>query len=218
VADRGWVSVEELAELVGEELFRRTCERAWATADATGRGPSEGWPADEADLPHILADFLIGDAALGLALYRVMPCYAVLMYVGHEPHDDAFWREMVRILDDPDDRLAAPATYWLWRGPFEDTEHAGRLWERLTEGAGDRRLRRLLSCSGPVPWSAKGALLKRLSGLSDWQLPVFGALESAAYDIFGSVDSGAAKEVLRRLDLPAGRTEDLRLRLAELDG
>lgn len=39
-------------------------------------------PADPADVPHGLSGMIDGDPALGFALYRLMPRYAVLMYVG----------------------------------------------------------------------------------------------------------------------------------------
>jgi hypothetical protein len=205
------VTIEELEAEVGPDLFRRTCERAWATALTTGRGREDPWPADEADVPHTIADHFDGDAAFGFQVYRTMPCYGVLMYVGFEPHDDAFWSQITALLDDPDDRLAAPVQYWLWCGPFEQAKVSGPLFTRLVSNASDLRVRRLLDVSGPVPWSAKGALLKRLIGRPSWQQSVLRALEGAAYDVYGQIDRQDALSLLHKL--PADRTADLQAHL-----
>jgi hypothetical protein len=142
------VTIDELAAHVGAELFERTCATAWATALTTGRGlhPTP-WPDDEADVPHELSDLIDGDAALGFRLYRAMPCYAVLMYVGFEPQDDAFWAEVRSLLDDPDDRLAAPMQYWLWCGPLESDAEAGDCWREITKNPTALRRRRLREIS-----------------------------------------------------------------------
>ncbi len=207
------MTVDELAEIVGTDLFHRTCTTAWATAAQEGRGNKPSWPADEADVPHELSALIDGDAALGFALYREMPCYAVLMYVGFEPKDEAFWAEVRSLLDDPDDRLATPMAYWLWCGPLEGAEVASA-WREVTEAAPDRRLRRALDISGPVPWELKAPLLERLSKHSEWHEAVAGALEGAVFDYFGSVDRPAARTILVRLALPAERTDTLREKLA----
>lgn len=153
---------------------------------------------------------LDGDPALGFALYRAMPCYAVLMYVGFEPHDVAFWTAVRSLLDDPDDRLAAPMAYWLWCGPFEGPE-VRDAWRQVVEGAPRLRLRRVLSVSGPVPWELKAPLLERLCEQSEWRGPVLDALEGAAFDVLGSVEVGAALALLERL--PGARAAALVERL-----
>jgi hypothetical protein len=66
------------------------------------------------DVPHGLSDAVEGD--LGFALFRAMPCYANLMYVGHWGIGPGFWAELRALLDDTDSRLADPALYWLWCG------------------------------------------------------------------------------------------------------
>jgi hypothetical protein len=43
-------------------------------------------PAPDSDVttvPHELSEHVEGDLGLAIALYRVMPCYGNLMYVGH---------------------------------------------------------------------------------------------------------------------------------------
>ncbi|MEV8375417.1 hypothetical protein AB0P21_21965 [Kribbella sp. NPDC056861] len=181
------MTIEELTAHVDAELFRRTCETAWATASTSGRGRGDDWPADQADVPHELSDLFAGDAALGFELYRAMPCFAVLMYVGFEPHDEAFWTEVRSLLDDPDDRLARPMAYWLWCGPLESAAEVEDCWRKLVTDAPDQRLRRLLDISGPVPWRLKGELLERLAQQSEWNDAVRAALDAAASEVFGQV-------------------------------
>lgn len=207
------MTVDELAAEVGVELFERACVTAWATASAAGRRTAPAWPEDESQVPHELSSMYDGDVALGFALYRVMPCYAVLMYVGFEPHDEVFWAEVRSLLDEPDDRLAVSVAYWLWCGPFEDAE-VTEAWGRLIEAAPERRLRRLLGISGPVPWELKAPVLDRLAGRRDWDEPVLQALEGAAFDIFGRVDKPRAIDLLARLGLPAERTSAVREKLS----
>ncbi|MFF1815717.1 hypothetical protein ACFVWG_00385 [Kribbella sp. NPDC058245] len=209
------MTVDELAEAVGRELFQRTCTTAWATAAHEGRRTKATWPDDESDVPHELSDLIDGDAALGFALYRAMPCYAVLMYVGFEPHDEAFWAEVRSLLDDADDRLAVPMAYWLWCGPLEAHAEVADAWRQITAGAGALRLRRLLDISGPVPWELKAPLLEHLSKQTDWHEPVLGALEAAAFDYFGELNQPAARRLLNTLALPPDRTKTLQDRLRE---
>ncbi|HEY3005481.1 MAG TPA: hypothetical protein VGJ44_24255 [Kribbellaceae bacterium] len=208
------MDLDRLMAHVGADRFRRACRAAWATAATTGRRRgAEVWPDDLADVPHELSDLVDGDLRLGFALYRAMPCYANLMYLGFSEHDDAFWDRIRALLDVPDDRLANPVLYWLWCGPFESPSEVTDAWTRLTAGADDRRLARLLDVSGPVPWRLKAPLIERYAGRRpDLALR---ALEAASYDIHGDVDPAAARRLLDRLP-PGPGTTDLRDRLDEL--
>ena len=197
------MDLSDLAEVVGADRFERACGLAWATAEGTGRGRSgASWPADLEDVPHELSDAVEGDLGLAFALYRAMPCYANVMYIGHWGIGPGFWAELRALLDDPDARLAAPALYWLWCGPFEAggsrTETA---WHEVAVGAAGRRLRRVLGASGPVPWRVKAPLLESLAAEREWHAAVRDAVEAAATDVYGAIDMRAARGLLRRLEL-----------------
>ena len=115
------MQLAELAETVGADRFRAACDHAWATAAGTGTRLDQDppWPNGLTDLPHDLANVVEGDLPLAFALYRAMPCYANLMYIGHWGIGPSFWAELRAVLDEPDERLHDPVLYWLWCGPFE---------------------------------------------------------------------------------------------------
>lgn len=181
------MDLSDLAELVGDERFERACAMAWATAEDTGRGSGVSWPDGLDEVPHELSDAVEGNLELAFALYRAMPCYANLMYVGHWGIGPGFWAELRALLDHADPRLADPALYWLWCGPFEaGGAETATAWHEMTAGADDPRLRRLLDVSGPVPWRLKAPLLERVAEIPEWQATVRRATEAAATEYFGA--------------------------------
>jgi len=194
------MGLSDLAELVGVERFERACAMAWATAEDTGRGRGVSWPGDLEGLPHELSDAVEGDLDLAFALYRAMPCYANLMYVGHWGIGPRFWVELRALLDHADPKPAAPVLYWLWCGPFEAAGAAAvTAWREMAAGAGELRLRRLLGVSGPVPWRLKGPLLESLAATPEWHPVVRQAIEAATAEYFGALDERAARLLLDRL-------------------
>jgi hypothetical protein len=211
------VDLPDLAELVGGERFARACEMAWATAEGTGSGRSDDtWPDGLEDVPHGLSDAVEGDLGLAFALFRAMPCFANLMYVGFWGVGPGFWAELRALLDHPDPRLAEPAQYWLWCGPFEAggtcTETA---WREVAAGADGLRLRRVLDACGPVPWRLKGPLLESLAARPGWHGAVRGAVEAAATDVYGAIDVPAARRLLGRLGSSDGEIRSLLDRRAD---
>jgi hypothetical protein len=214
------VDLPDLAELVGAERFERACEVAWATAEGTGRSRSDDmWPDGVEDVPHELSDAVEGDLGLAFSLFRAMPCFANLMYVGFWGIGPGFWAELRALLGHPDPRLAEPVLYWLWCGPFEvggaGTETA---WHEVAVGADGPRLRRVLRASGPVSWCVKGPLLEGLAAEPEWHAAVRDAVEAAATDVYGALDMPAALRLLRRLELPDGEIRSPLDRQAGSDG
>jgi hypothetical protein len=207
VAYRRAVDVTALAALTGVERFERACAAAWAT---TGDNGTEPWPDGLADVPHDLSDAVEDDLELAFALYRVMPCFANLMYVGMWGVGPDFWPRLRALLDDPEPRLANPALYWLWCGPFEGSE-VEEAWREVTVDAPDLRLRRLLDVSGPVPWRLKAPLLDSLASLRPWHPHVRRAIEVATVDVYGDLDVPAARRLLTRLGDPESSALSRRL-------
>jgi hypothetical protein len=203
------MDLEQLADAVGRDLFARAQRHALAHAEGHGTRRDDVKEAGADDLeqvPHDLADLVCGDLDLAFTLYRAMPCYANLMYIGHWGISPEFWEHMRALVDDPDPRQSDPALYWLWCGAFEDDAPvAAEAWREMTTGAGKLRLRRLLDVSGPVPWSAKAPLLESLATQPEYRDAVRGALESAATDYFGQYDKAAAERLLDELNRRSSR-------------
>ncbi|MET4429896.1 hypothetical protein [Mycolicibacterium sp. 624] len=211
------MQLADLVDHVRADCFQRACEYAWATAAGTGTlldAPDER-SAGCVDVPHELSDLVEGDLPLAFRLYRVMPCYANLMYVQHWASGPQFWAELRALLDEPDQRLRDPVLYWLWRGPFEDSPaEAAEAWRAMTADADDARLAHLLPFSGPVPWPEKAPILDRLSRSPQSQPAVLAAIEAAAYDLYGSIKVSKARKLLARI---RPMHPELRARLDELE-
>ena len=222
--------VDRLAERVGRERFESACEWALRTSD---RYNHDEWPGDLDEVPHELADLydesdlpLVDQVRLGFALFRRMPCYGHLMYldwvVGGLEGDDRtwFWGEMRALLEDADQRMSTWIEYWLWVDWFETKDEEA--WREVTRFEGDwrRRIARVLSASGPVPWSWKRGLYRRFVHEGpEWQQPVFEGLRGSAFDLYGEIDRGEARELLAQLSVPEGTEglKELREKLARDD-
>ncbi|MEJ2885633.1 hypothetical protein [Actinomycetospora aeridis] len=209
------MDLDDLARHVGEERFQRACAWTVARAPGYGRGPDGGseHEDDTADVPHELSDLVEGDLDLALALYRVMPCYGNLMYVGHWAPRDEFLARIGILLDDPDPALADPASYWVWCGPFESDEgESASAWHALRADAAGRRLQRLIDISGPVPWPAKAPTLVELAADARWHPALWWVVHSATADYFGRVDAPAAERLLAALGDPPPELDVVALR------
>jgi hypothetical protein len=77
--------------------------------------------------------------------------------------------------------------------------------EQLTTDAPDtllRRARRVLECSGPVPWQTKQAAYGVATRLPTLHPALFKGLLSSYHDFYGDLQPDAALVVLAELDLP----------------
>ena len=211
------MTFEELVAKVGRERYEAACERAWRTAEGTGksRESSEAWPDDLADVPHDLADLWYDESTtlsdrLGLALrvYAEMPCYGTLMYVkqAHQQLDGSLrnrlWDAFRAALDSDDPRVADPVGYSLWVDFFEDQSTVHEAWREMTRRGStpwEQRLRRVLEIAGPVPWPEKEALFEELAGDAGWHPHIARGLVHSAFDVYGQLDEAAARQWLDRL-------------------
>jgi hypothetical protein len=197
------MDLDQLADAVGRDRFARAARYALEHAEGTGTH-RDRWRDDDTDdleqVPHELSDLVRDDLDLAFALYRAMPGYANLMYVGHWGMRPRFWAHMRALVDDPDPRQADPALYWLWCESFEDSGEVAEAWREMTAGAGAPRLRRLLEFSGPVPWELKAPLLESLVAQPEWHGGVRSALQAAAVDAYGKSDKAAAQRLLDEIN------------------
>ncbi|MFD7553223.1 MULTISPECIES: alpha/beta fold hydrolase [unclassified Streptomyces] len=78
--------------------------------------------------------------------------------------------------------------------------------DRLLPGAPEpllRRARRVLECSGPVPWTAKAATYEAAARVPELHPAVFRALRASYHDLYGNLEPEPALGLLDRLRLPA---------------
>ncbi|PIM72385.1 hypothetical protein CTU88_09430 [Streptomyces sp. JV178] len=125
---------------------------------------------------------------------------------------DVLWDGYRRRLEA--DRDAEAVTYSLWVDWFEDREtvaaaFAGVLGddiERLVAEPSEgplRRARRVLDCSGPVPWPVKEAAYRAAARLPVLHPALFAGLRAGYHDLYGDLQPAAALALLDRLELPA---------------
>lgn len=116
-------------------------------------------------------------------------------------------------------RLEAPqaceaVTYSLWVDWFEDrrtsatafAEVLGHDVEQLMTGPAEtllRRARRVLECSGPVPWQVKQATYGVAARCPLLHPALFKGLLRSHHDFYGDLQPDAALALLAELDLPA---------------
>ncbi|MFF0747183.1 hypothetical protein ACFYVL_43070 [Streptomyces sp. NPDC004111] len=124
---------------------------------------------------------------------------------------DVLWDGYRRRLEA--DRDAAAVTYSLWVDWFEDhttspTAFAEVLGNDIDQVVAQRseallrRARRVLECSGPVPWTVKEPTYHTAMRLPALNSAVFHGLLASFHDVYGDLEPAAALAILIRLDLP----------------
>jgi hypothetical protein len=105
-------------------------------------------------------------------------------------------------------------TYSLWVDWFEDRTTAATAFAAVLGDDVDRivtagspallrRARRVLACSGPVPWPVKALAYETAAHLPALHSALFDALLAGYHDVYGDLDPSAALALLERLTLPA---------------
>ncbi|MGW4507282.1 hypothetical protein ACWENO_21890 [Streptomyces sp. NPDC004436] len=125
---------------------------------------------------------------------------------------DVLWDGYRRRLEA--DRDAEAVTYSLWVDWFEDPATSATAFAEVLGDDIDRvvaepseavllRARRVLECSGPVPWTVKEPTYRTAVRLPALHAAVFRGLLAGFHDVYGDLEPGAALALLGRLDLPA---------------
>ncbi|MGW6706437.1 alpha/beta fold hydrolase [Streptomyces sp. NPDC054956] len=217
-----------LDEVPDVELARR-----WlATAGVTRTG-EDAWTDDEGgrltsnEVAHAWAGPAVTDDSLdvearlrlGFGLVDLLGDYWVTVEIGfavrgaEDPTTArALWNGYRSRLEAPE--MPEAITYSLWVDWFEkrDTserafaEVLGRDIGQLLPGAPEgllRRARRVLECSGPVPWQAKAPVYRTASALPELHPALLRALLSSYHDIYGNLEPAPALALLDTLALPA---------------
>ncbi|MFB6820855.1 hypothetical protein ACFCXA_04580 [Streptomyces virginiae] len=125
---------------------------------------------------------------------------------------DVLWDGYRRRLEA--DKEVEAVTYSLWVDWFEDrttsaTAFAEVLGNDIEQVVTDpshaalRRARRVLECSGPVPWTVKEPTYRTALRLPALHPALFRGLRASFHDVYGDLNPAAALVLLDRLDLPA---------------
>lgn len=222
--------------IVGRERFDRAQTYAFKTAPHCGdRDDGSGSDADESysllyDVCNeIITELLESwtesskDAEDFFTLYRELPSYTALsqlhiQYGNDKLAGDArrrFWAIYREIVSGASEAHARPACYSLWCDWFENQDTVAEAWsEILTPPVDDRRMERVLTHSGPVPFGMKSSVYRELEGdprKHDW---IFRSLLYSAFDVYGNIDKSQALAIVERLEVP--ETEEKRLLIARL--
>ncbi|GHI76653.1 hypothetical protein Sspor_22140 [Streptomyces spororaveus] len=134
---------------------------------------------------------------------------------------DVLWDGYRRRLEA--DKEVEAVTYSLWVDWFEDrttsatafAEVLGNDIEHVVAEPSQallRRARRVLECSGPVPWSVKEPTYRTALRLPALHPALFRGLRAGFHDVYGDLEPAAALALLDRLDLPADTRHRAELR------
>jgi hypothetical protein len=204
---------------VGATEYRKACREAKRLAPGTGT--SFGKNDFHSDIPHDISNSVWDEEndeksklALIFQCYEAMPCYAFFMYISMNYREfsqgvkDQFWKQFRKYLAG-DSVLADPAAYSLWCDFLEAPDRVEEAWGELTRVPTTRNLlRRVLTASGPVPYSLKEKLYPRLLPKKEWHYYIFLSLLHSRFDVYGNIDAKKARKMLNRLRLPPD-TENL---------
>lgn len=126
-------------------------------------------------------------------------------------------------------RDAEALTYSLWVDWFEDRDTAATAFAEVLGNDIDqvvaepseallRRARRVLECSGPVPWPVKEPTYRTSVRLPALHPALFKGLRASYHDVYGDLEPAAALALLDQLDLPAGTQHLAELRRVLVEG
>jgi hypothetical protein len=228
------LDLSHIRKRIGQSEYAEAC--AAATKDAERPSYGSGEPGFGSSVPHDIAE-LIWSSDEGAALddmervrlfftvYDEMPCYGLLMYLGHayaqldSPSREYLWACVAERLGGGRAALSNPIQYFLWCDLFEDPKTVEESWKEVLRR--DRRssglITAVLDASGPVPWGLKRKLFDELIGQPEWHESIFRSVLHSATDVFGQIDRADARVILNTLTIPEStpNLEVLRSRLAE---
>ncbi|MFI6582653.1 hypothetical protein [Embleya sp. NPDC050493] len=216
--DGMWLDAETPgAPMTGNELAHQWTSVAMTDPDLDGAGRLRL----AFGFLDLLDDYWV-TCEMGFALqHETDPTPAAVFWAGYRARLEA-------------EREYEAVTYSLWVDWFEDrstVEHAfaevlGNDLPRLHHPSDEhdrdepllRRTRRVLECSGPVPWPIKHPAYQTATRLPELHPALFKALRGSYLDLYGSLDIDAALTILRELRLPPDTPDLATLRTVLEDG
>ncbi|GGY13148.1 hypothetical protein GCM10010358_76770 [Streptomyces minutiscleroticus] len=212
----------------GEEARRWLAERGvvevghgWVDAAEPGR------PCTAEEIAHSWAGEVFTDGCLAAAeqvrlafgLLDLLDSYWVTCEIRFADRGaqgplpvDVLWNGYRRRLEA--ERDVEVLTYSLWADWFEDHDTAATAFAEVLGNDIDhilakrshallRRAGRVLTCSGPVPWSVKQPTYEAAAQLPALHGPLYKGLLAGYHDVHGHLEPTAAFTLLAQLQLPA---------------
>ncbi len=206
---------KELQLAIGPDRYNEAAQLAKKTAADTGKSMPPEHPILW-KLPQEIGDVLWGQSNTTrekidelVAVYREMPCYGLLNYVGDlfESLDEEeklhFWTQCIDILDDEERLFARPLEYFLWCDFFERGDRVEDAWENLvTPETPQLALRSILLVSGPVPFDLKLSVYERLLTNPQWHQWIFLSILHSYSEKHGNFEKEPAIRILEQLLIP----------------
>ena len=147
---------------------------------------------------------------LGFQFYETFPSYhhfLVPFYnairnkeIIDQPEKDIIWEHFMNYLAS-ENYYADPVGYALWVEFFEDQSTVLETWDGLMKFYDKKAMLRLLEQSGPVPYDLKAQVYKILIQDTDSHQAIFKSLLFSAYDLYGQISKGKAKDLLKQLNV-----------------
>ena len=160
----------------------------------------------------------------GFQLYEVFPNYYHFLTpfyhsirnkeVTDSNEKEIIWKHFMKYLAS-ENFYADPVGYVLWVDFFEDQSLVHEAWTGLMKFYDKKAVLRLLEQSGPVPYELKENLYKTLIKDDESHEAIFKSLFFSAYDIYGQISKGKARDLLKQLNLDR-TTENYKLLLKKL--
>jgi len=161
---------------------------------------------------------------LGFQLYETFPNYYHFLTPFYhlvknnevtDPNEkEMIWQYFMKYL--ASERFYAdPVGYVLWVDFFEDESTVHEAWNGLMKFYDKKAALRLLEQTGPVPYELKEKLYKTLVKETENHEAIFKSLLYSAYDVFGQISKGKAKDLLKQLKIDR-TTEEYKALLEKL--
>ncbi|MCX5193423.1 hypothetical protein OOK31_05885 [Streptomyces sp. NBC_00249] len=159
-----------------------------------------------------------GQVRLAFGMLDLLDDYWVTCEIGFAYHGkdtpppaEPLWEGFRRRLEA--ERNAEPVEYSLWVDWFEDRRTSATAFAEVlgndiglllhaTPPGPLRRARRVLACSGPVPWAAKAEAFATAVRVPELHPALFRGLLTGYHDVYGDLEPAPALALLDRLDLP----------------
>jgi hypothetical protein len=144
-------------------------------------------------------------AAAWILFHQSHPSYGALLYLRFAWSDadqasrDWIVRQFAAMLIHGPAPVAESAEYGLWVDYVETPSDAPEVFDGLTAQLPHSHWHRLLSASGPIPWTVKRSRFQEAGDIPTLHGALAQGLAGSFYDVYGDVDAVEAAQLLKRI-------------------